>query len=133
MSLPFPGTKVRGSTTGKPIMALLDLLGRTWGLGIIWNLHQGPATFRQLQRRCEHISPTLLNSRLKEFKELNLIELCDEGYQLSTLGDELFGMIKPMEIWSKKWSQSLSGEREYKIENKVEMKSKELLKQDRNV
>lgn len=132
MSLPFPGTKVRGSTTGKPIMALLDLLGRTWGLGIIWNLHQGPATFRQLQQRCEQISPTLLNSRLKELKVLNLIELCDEGYQLSTLGDELFGIIKPMGIWSKKWAQSLSDELEHEIENKIEMNSKEQLTQDRN-
>ena len=30
-------------------MALFDLLGRRWAMGIIWNLAAGPATFRALQ------------------------------------------------------------------------------------
>ena len=34
MATPKPGTRVRGSRTGKPIMALLDLLGRRWALRI---------------------------------------------------------------------------------------------------
>ncbi|MFB1034698.1 MAG: helix-turn-helix domain-containing protein [Sinobacterium sp.] len=110
MSLPIPGGKVRGSVTGKPIMALLDLLGRTWGLGIIWNLHQGPATFRQLQERCEKISPTLLNSRLKELKTLKLVNVCADGYQLSELGSELFNIIFPLGAWSKKWANKLENE-----------------------
>ena len=28
---PRPGARVRGSQTGRPVMALLDLLGRRWG------------------------------------------------------------------------------------------------------
>jgi len=107
MSLPLPGNKVRGSETGKPIMALLDLLGRTWALGIIWNLHQGPATFRQLQQRCEHISPTLLNSRLKELKSLKLVCIGEQGYQLSELGIELLSIILPLGNWSKQWASEL--------------------------
>jgi len=31
---------VRGSRSGRPIMALLDLLGRRWTLRIIWELHR---------------------------------------------------------------------------------------------
>lgn len=46
--VPTPGTPVRGSKSGKPIMALFDLLGRSWALGVIWQLSDGPATFRQL-------------------------------------------------------------------------------------
>lgn len=107
MSLPLPGSQVRGSTTGKPIMALLDLLGRTWGLGVIWNLHQGPATFRQLQARCEQISPTLLNNRLKELKALKLVTVCSGGYQLSILGHELFSIILPLGAWSQQWADEV--------------------------
>ncbi|WP_286261160.1 winged helix-turn-helix transcriptional regulator [Thalassotalea atypica] len=110
MPLPIPGTRVRGSATGKPIMALLDLLGRTWGLGIIWNLSEGPATFRELQQRCEKISPTLLNTRLKELKALQLVELHKEGYQLSTLGTHLFEIVLPLGDWSKQWANHLSKE-----------------------
>jgi len=105
MAIPLPGAQVRGSKTGKPIMALLDLLGRTWALGIIWNLQQGPATFRELQKRCEQISPTLLNSRLKELKALKLIDMQDAGYQLTQQGIELITIILPLGDWSQNWAQ----------------------------
>jgi len=110
MTIPLPGAQVRGSKTGKPIMALLDLLGRTWALGIIWNLQQGPATFRELQQRCEQISPTLLNTRLKELKVLKLIESKDAGYQLSMQGTDLFKIISPLGGWSSQWAQILKEE-----------------------
>ncbi len=105
MSIPLPGAQVRGSKTGKPIMALLDLLGRTWALGLLWNLSAGPATFRELQQRCEQISPTLLNTRLKELKTLNLVEIQKSGYQLSNQGIELFAIISPLGTWSTQWAE----------------------------
>ena len=107
MSIPIPGQQVRGSKSGKPIMALLDLLGRTWALGIVWNLSQGPATFRELQQRCEQISPSLLNTRLKELKQLNIIEVADEGYTLSRQGEDLFAIISPLSNWSKDWAANI--------------------------
>ncbi|MFT5705951.1 MAG: DNA-binding HxlR family transcriptional regulator [Oceanospirillaceae bacterium] len=107
MPLPFPGSQVRGSKSGKPIMALLDLLGRTWALGVIWHLSQGPATFREIQQRCEQISPSLLNTRLKELKQLHLIELETQGYILTQQGLSLFAIISPLGAWSGQWSQEL--------------------------
>ena len=38
----LPGQPVRGSASGRPIMALLDLLGRRWALRILWELRDGP-------------------------------------------------------------------------------------------
>ncbi|TPH12495.1 winged helix-turn-helix transcriptional regulator [Litorilituus lipolyticus] len=107
MSIPQPGKQVRGSKTGKPIMALLDLIGRTWALGIIWNLQQGAATFRELQQRCEQISPTLLNTRLKELKALHIIELKETGYQLTSQGQSLIEIIFPLGQWSIQWANEL--------------------------
>ncbi len=107
MTIPLPGSKVRGSQTGKPIMALLDLLGRTWALGIIWNLQQGPATFRELQQRCEQISPTLLNSRLKELKTLQVVDMQESGYQLTCHGQQLISIILPLGDWSKQWAEQV--------------------------
>lgn len=118
MSIPLPGAQVRGSKTGKPIMALLDLLGRTWALGILWHLNTGPATFRELQQRCEQISPTLLNTRLKELKALNLIEMQTAGYQLSNQGGELFSIISPLGLWSTQWAeQFITQERQIRQES----------------
>jgi DNA-binding HxlR family transcriptional regulator len=107
MSLPRPGEQVRGSKTGKPIMALLDLLGRTWALGIIWQLSQGSATFRELQLRCEQISPSLLNTRLKELKALTLVESTPKGYQLTATGQELFSIVSPLGEWSLQWANQI--------------------------
>lgn len=103
MSLPIPGKPVRGSKTGKPIMALIDLLGRTWALGIIWQLNKGSMSFSELQLCCENISPTLLTNRLKELQQTKLIEKNLQGYQLTPIGLELFHVISPLGSWSKQW------------------------------
>jgi DNA-binding HxlR family transcriptional regulator len=107
MRFPKPGLPVRGSKTGKPVMALLDLVGRTWALGIVWNLHQAPCTFRSLQAKCEDISPTLLNTRIKELTATAIVEKTTEGYALTALGQDLFTLIKPMGEWATIWADHI--------------------------
>ncbi|MEZ4809535.1 MAG: helix-turn-helix domain-containing protein [Allomuricauda sp.] len=109
MAIPKPGIPVRGSKTGQPIMALLDLLGRSWAMGIVWHLYNGPNTFRGLQDYCESISPTTLNTRLKELKDCNLIERTLEGYALTPYGKELFELLEPMGSWARhSWAKSFT-------------------------
>ncbi|UGU16095.1 helix-turn-helix transcriptional regulator [Sinomicrobium kalidii] len=107
MAFPTPGKPVRGSRSGQPIMALFDLLGRNWAMGIIWHLSSGPGTFRQLQDYCESISPTTLNKRLKELKRARLIEKTPEGYALTAAGREVFELLSPLGEWAKSWAQHL--------------------------
>lgn len=104
---PRPGKPVRGSKSGRPIMALFDLLGRTWALGILWQLADGPLNFRQLQTACEMVSPTVLNKRLKELKDSELLILTDDGYLLTEQGAELAGLLSPFGAWSQRWADSL--------------------------
>ncbi|NER15359.1 transcriptional regulator [Leptobacterium flavescens] len=106
MKLPIPGQPVRGSKTGAPIMALLDLLGRSWAMGIVWHLYSGPSTFRKLQDYCESISPTTLNKRLKELKDSYLIERTVNGYALTEQGKELYELIEPLGSWAKIWAKN---------------------------
>lgn len=108
-SIPRPGSPVRGSKTGKPIMALFDLLGRSWALGVIWQLSDGPMTFRQLQESCESVSPTVLNKRLKELKESGILTRGDSGYELTATGRELFALLEPFGAWSMRWAERLPG------------------------
>ena len=89
-------------------MAIFDLLGRRWAMGIVWNLSRGPATFRALQGACETISPSILNSRLKELREAQLIERSLEGYHLTEMGEELFALLKPFGAWSISWAKQIS-------------------------
>jgi DNA-binding HxlR family transcriptional regulator len=90
-------------------MALLDLLGRNWSMRVLWELcHEGPCTFRELQERCESVSPGVLNSRLKELRESRLVELGPEGYQATAMGRSLFDVLLPLDQWSKRWATSLA-------------------------
>jgi DNA-binding HxlR family transcriptional regulator len=106
MALPIPGKPVRGSKSGNHLMALFDLLGRSWAMGIIWRLQEGPCTFRILQERCESISPTTLNKRLKELTQALLIERTLDGYALTSNGEEIFQLLNPLESWARQWAKN---------------------------
>jgi len=85
-------------------MALLDLLGRRWTLRILWELREGPLTFRALQSACESVSPTVMNARLHELREAELVVLRKaEGYALTELAEELGEFLVPMDDWAKRW------------------------------
>ena len=92
-------------------MALFDLLGRRWAMGIIWNLAAGPVTFRALQaprtRKSSTISPSILSARLKDLQEAKLVERTLKGYVLTDLGKELFALIEPLDAYSLKWGKIL--------------------------
>src|SRR3954470_22675195 len=98
--------RVRGSTTGRPIMVLLDLLGRRWVLRIVWELRENPRRFRELQDAIG-ASPTIVNSRLADLREARLVELdAEEGYRLTALGKELLRLFLPLHLWSEKWAKA---------------------------
>jgi DNA-binding HxlR family transcriptional regulator len=104
MATPLPGRKVRGSKTGRPIMAALDLLGRRWLLRIVWELREEALTFRALAARCGGISPTVLNTRLAELREAGLVESA-EGYVLTARGRELILALMPLTGWAEDWAR----------------------------
>ncbi len=110
MTIPKPGQPVRGSQSGAPLMAVFDLLGRRWAMGIIWQLRGGATTFRALQGACESISPSILNSRLKDLREAQLIERTIDGYQLTEMGKELHDLLLPFGEWSIKWATHIAPE-----------------------
>lgn len=102
-----PGARVRGSETGRPIMVLLDVLGQRWTLRLLWELRQGPATFRALQARCEDMSPTVLNKRLKDLRALSLLALGDGGYALTGHGTTLVRKFSALDRWAEEWAACL--------------------------
>jgi len=104
-AFPAPGTAVRGSSSGRPVMALLDLLGRRWSLRVLWELRDGPLVFRELQARCG-VSPSVLNTRLAELREALLVEAGGEGYRLSALGLELQELFGPVNRWAESWGRA---------------------------
>jgi DNA-binding HxlR family transcriptional regulator len=86
-------------------MVALDLLGRRAALRILWELRGEPLTFRALQDACETNS-RLLNTRLTELREANLIDHEDGGYRLTAQGRKLQTALKPLSIWAQGWAVS---------------------------
>ena len=101
---PLPGRPVRGSDTGRPVMALLDLLGRRWTLRVLWELRTGSAgSFRELQGRCGGVSSSVLADRLAELREAGIVERADDGYRLSAPGAELGKIVLLLARWAEDW------------------------------
>ena len=93
---------MRGSRTGRPTMALLDLLGRRWALRVLWELRDGPVpTFRDLQARCGEISSSVLNDRIRELREAGIVEA--ESYGLTNEGGKLIDALGPLDAWARRW------------------------------
>jgi DNA-binding HxlR family transcriptional regulator len=101
MTIPRPGVPVRGSRTGRPVMALLDLLGRRTALRILWELSRADhgLTFRALESAAE-TNPALLNTRLKELRASGLVFHDADGYRLSASGLELLKLLLPLVEWA---------------------------------
>jgi len=87
-------------------MALLDLLGRRWALRVLWELRADVLTFRELQARCEGMSSSVLNQRLRELRAADVIVLRDRaGYQLTQEGRALLAALMPLHDWAVRWSE----------------------------
>lgn len=98
---------VRGSKSGRPIMALLDLLGRRWSLRILWELREQPLTSRALRAACDEASPTVLQTRLSELRDAGFVELLRaSGYGLTAMGRELLENFLPLHHFAERWSKS---------------------------
>jgi DNA-binding HxlR family transcriptional regulator len=107
---PKPNDRVRGSATGRPIMVLLDLLGRRMTLRILWELRDRHLTFRALQEAAE-TNPSVLNVRLKELRDAHLVTHEADGYGLTAHGKELLETFLPLHAWADKWARQFEKRR----------------------
>ena len=106
--VPRPGGPVRGSTTGRALMAALDLLGRRWALRILWELRAEPLGARALQARCDRMSSSVLYERLAELTAAGLLARDEAGaYLLTDLGAALAPALESLDSWARRWAQVL--------------------------
>jgi DNA-binding HxlR family transcriptional regulator len=91
-------------------MALFDLLGRRWTLRVLWELRAGAMTFRALQARCEGMSSSVLNQRLRELRDADIVFLDEgSGYTLTREGRALLEALLPLHAWAASWEARAGG------------------------
>jgi DNA-binding HxlR family transcriptional regulator len=104
--VPKPGERVRGSSSGRPLMAAMDLLGHRWLLRVVWELRTESVGFRALSAQCGGVSTAVLRDRLTELMTAGLVEQDEERrYLLTALGNELIEALAPLDNWSKRWAR----------------------------
>jgi DNA-binding HxlR family transcriptional regulator len=96
-----------GSRTARPVVVLLDMLGRRWALRLLWELREEAVpTFRELQVRCGHVSSSVLNERLRELRRAGIVaDPAGRGYRLTPEGHGLLAALAPIEAWSREWAE----------------------------
>jgi DNA-binding HxlR family transcriptional regulator len=103
-----PGRGRAGARVGgrRPIVALFDLLGRRWAMRVVWELRNGPMTFRDLQAACGGISSSVLSQRLAELREAGIAA---EGNVLTDEGHDLLEAYRPLGAWAERWAAGRAG------------------------
>ncbi len=92
-------------TAARPVMALLDLLGRRWALRVLWELRSTRLNFRELLS-ASGVSPSVLNTRLAELREAGIIDhRDDDGYGLTPSGADLLERLLPLHEWAERWAR----------------------------
>lgn len=84
----------------RPIVPLLDSLGKRWSLRIIWELQAGPTKFRALRKACDGVSPSVLNKRITELRDLDFVKKSDGGYMLTSDGASLAEQLRKLDRWA---------------------------------
>jgi DNA-binding HxlR family transcriptional regulator len=104
----MPGRAVRGSTSGRPLMAAMDLLGKRWTLRILWELRDGALGARELQQKCDVMSSSVLYARLRELHIAGLVtQKVTEAYELTKVGRSLNVALGPLDEWAKQWAKAV--------------------------
>jgi len=109
MPTTWPPKRVRGSTTGRPIMQLLELLGRRWVLRILWELREGPLSSRALRAACDDVSPSVLQARLDDLRATGLVTLqAGTGYAMTERARSLTPLLLQLQQWAEGWSKDVN-------------------------
>lgn len=99
------GAAEGGTTSNRPLMVLLDLLGRRWVLRVLWELRDGELTFVTLRRAAGGLSQSVLTLRLAELKQANLVEAVPSGgYRLTAHGQGLVREMSRLDRWADHWA-----------------------------
>ena len=84
-------------------MVVLDMLSRRGALRVLWELRGDPLTFRALQDACD-TNPGSLNTRLRELRELGIVNHNAGGYRLTEHGRALMTALEPLQDWADDWA-----------------------------
>ena len=89
------------------IHQLFEKLECRYALRVLWALRDGhPQTFRLLQDSVGGITPNTLNTRIKELREVGLIDHGSDGYAVTAAGSDLLKRLSDVQAFANRWAAS---------------------------
>ena len=89
------------------IFQLFERLECRYALRVLWALRDGhPQTFRLLQDSVGGITPNTLNTRIKELREVGLIDHGSDGYAVTASGSDLLKRLSDVQAFANRWAQA---------------------------
>lgn len=94
-----------------PIAKSAEILGDPWSILIVRELLLGSSRFSSLQRGLPKISPTVLNTRLKDLEACGVITKRPingqrgHEYRLTPAGKELSSVVDALAVWGMRWAR----------------------------
>ena len=92
-----------------PVERAMRVLGGKWKASVLFHLIDEPLRFNELSRQLPGASKKILNQRLQEMEELNLVKRTVIAakpiaveYSITKAGVEAFGAFKSIREWGKK-------------------------------
>jgi DNA-binding HxlR family transcriptional regulator len=98
-----------------PIAKSAEIIGDPWSILIVREMLLGSSRFNVLQRGLPRISPTVLNTRLKELEERGVIVRRrlngqrGHAYHLTAAGRELSAVVEALAVWGMRWARDEMG------------------------
>lgn len=90
-----------------PSRQLLDRIGDTWSVLILWELTHGPRRYSQLQSKISDISPKMLTQTLRGLERDGLLTRTVYAvvpprvdYELTKLGASLYDLLDSLQTWA---------------------------------
>lgn len=102
-----------------PVAKSAEILGDPWSILIVRELLLGSSRFSQLQRGLPKISPTVLNTRLKDLVSGGVIVRRKingqrgHAYYLTAAGKELEPVVTSLVVWGMRWARENMLEDDY--------------------
>ena len=84
-----------------PVELTLAIIGGKWKPGILWQLHDGPRHFNELQRSLPRVTHKVLTSQLRQLERDGIVTRSDGAYVLSDFGQTLRIALDELAAWVK--------------------------------
>jgi DNA-binding HxlR family transcriptional regulator len=91
-----------------PVEVTLSIIGGKWKPGILWQLHDGPRHFSDLQRSLPRITHKVLASQLRQLERDGVVSRVDGAYAMSVFGQTLRTALDELAEWGKRNSARYS-------------------------